>query len=224
LNPTGGLVGGDRLLIEIEAGAHAHACLTTPSATKVYRTLGEPARQEVLLRLAPGAVVEYVPDHTIPFAGSDLRQSIRAEVGEGARLLVVDAFAAGRVARGETWAFSGLESALLVEDRAGWLLRDRFVLRGTTTWDAVGLAEKAPYFATLAVFGDEPWITVTEDVAAVVRDRLGIRARGGLLARRGAVVRCLAANAGALCDAVERLWTVARQRLLGLPPLALRKL
>ena len=119
LNPTGGLVGGGRLLIEVEAGPGAHACLTTPSATKVYRTAGEPAHQEVTLRLGPGAVIEYVPDHTIPFAGADFRQSLRAEVGAGARLLVVDAFAAGRVARGEAWRFARLESALQVATRAG---------------------------------------------------------------------------------------------------------
>ncbi|HZN50301.1 MAG TPA: urease accessory protein UreD, partial [Methylomirabilota bacterium] len=41
LNPTGGLVGGDRLSIDVEATADAHAVLTTPSATRVYRTDGE---------------------------------------------------------------------------------------------------------------------------------------------------------------------------------------
>src|SRR5262245_28212945 len=41
LNPTGGLVGGDRLVVDVRLGPGAHACLTTPSATKVYRTTGE---------------------------------------------------------------------------------------------------------------------------------------------------------------------------------------
>jgi len=45
LNPTGGLVGGDRLVIDVGVGAGAHACLTTPSATKVYRTVAGPAEQ-----------------------------------------------------------------------------------------------------------------------------------------------------------------------------------
>lgn len=223
LNPTGGLVGGDRVAIEIEAGPGSHACLTTPSATKVYRTAREPAHQEVTLRLGPGAVVEYVPDHTIPFAGSDYRQHIRAELAEGARLIVVDAFAAGRIARGEAWRFARLESALLVHDAAGWLLRDRFVLQEPVAWSALGLAEGAPYFATLAAFGDEPWEALAADVAGVVSTVPGLRAAGGALPRCGAVVRCLADSATALGEAVERLWTVARRRMLGCPPLALRK-
>src|SRR5881628_912526 len=76
LNPTGGLVGGDRLAVD----AGAHACLTTPSATKVYRTAVGPAEQAVRLTLAPGARLEWVPDHTIPFAGAALRQRVEAEV------------------------------------------------------------------------------------------------------------------------------------------------
>jgi urease accessory protein len=223
LNPTGGLVGGDRLRIDVEAGPGAHACLTTPSATKVYRTIEGPARQDVSLRLARDAVVEYVPDHTIPFAGSDFRQTLRAEVGEGARLIVVDAFAAGRVARGEAWQFARLDCALVVEDRTGWLLRDRFVLQGPGAWDALGLAEGVPYFATVATFGDGPWDTLAGDLDAALAGCHGVRAGGGALPRRGGLVRCLAESAVGLGDAMDRLWAAARRRLLGLDPLLLRK-
>src|SRR5207249_543010 len=73
LNPTGGLVGGDRLVVDVAVGAGAHACLTTPSATKVYRTAVGPAEQAVRLTLAPGARLEWVPDHTIPFARASPR-------------------------------------------------------------------------------------------------------------------------------------------------------
>jgi urease accessory protein len=222
LNPTGGLVGGDRVAIEVVAEPGAHGCLTTPSATKVYRTLDLPAVQAVDLRLAPGAILEYVPDHTIPFAGAAFRQVLRAEVPAGARLILVDAFAAGRVARGEAWRFRSLESALLVRDEHGWLLRDRFALAGDAGWAGPGLAEGCPYFATVAGFGDgsEP---VGEAVAAAVAGRSGIRVGGGPLARRGWVVRCLARSAPDLVGALETLWAAARQRMLGLPPLALRK-
>ena len=101
LNPTGGLVGGDRLSIHVHAAAGAHAVLTTPSATRVYRTEGEPTVQSVRLSVGPRAVVEWVPDHTIPFAGSALRQSIDVDLDETAGLILVDAFSAGRIALGQ---------------------------------------------------------------------------------------------------------------------------
>src|SRR5439155_13433894 len=128
LNPTGGLVGGDRLAIDVALGPAAHGCLTTPSATKVYRTAGAAAEQRVRLRLEAGAILEWVPDHTIPFADSAFRQAIDCEVGDGATLLLMDAFAAGRVARGEVWRFALLESTVTVRDHRRPIPHDRFVL------------------------------------------------------------------------------------------------
>src|SRR5205814_416747 len=113
---------GARPFVFTNLRSGAHACLTTPSATKVYRTVAGPAEQTVRLTLAPGARLEWVPDHTIPFAGSAFQQRVEAEVPEGAALVLIDAFAAGRVARGEAWRFALLDSALSVRDARGWLL------------------------------------------------------------------------------------------------------
>jgi hypothetical protein len=46
LNPTGGIVGSDFLFTQIIQEPHTRVCLTTPSATRVYRTPGQPAVQE----------------------------------------------------------------------------------------------------------------------------------------------------------------------------------
>jgi urease accessory protein len=224
LNPTGGVLGGDRLTIDVEVGRDAHACLTTPSATRVYRTSSEPAIQHVRLCLAPGAIAEWVPDHTIPSAGAALRQELVVDAGEGARLIAVDAFAAGRVARGEAWRFALLDSTLSVRDAAGLVLHDRFVLRDGDEWGGLGFAEGRPYFATVVVIADAG----IDDLLAVLPGALagieGASAGGARLPRRGALIRCLATGAPALTDALEAIWVQARRRVLDRPPLALRKL
>jgi urease accessory protein len=224
LNPTGGVLGGDRLTVDVEVGAGAHACLTTPSATRVYRTAGEPAVQRLRVALAPGAVVEWVPDHVIPSAGAALRQSLEVEAGAEATLIAIDAFAAGRVACDEAWRFALLDSALTVRDAAGLVLHDRFVLRGGERWGGLGFAEARPYFATVVVVAP----TGLDDLVAGVPDALaavdGFTAAAARLPRRGVVIRGLAASAPALTDGLGALWRLARQRVLGLPPLALRKL
>ena len=58
LNPTGGVLGGDRLSIDVTLAEGAHACVTTPSATRIYRSTGEPAVQTARLRLGPEAILE----------------------------------------------------------------------------------------------------------------------------------------------------------------------
>ena len=224
LNPTGGLVGGDRLDVEVRVGAAAHACLTTPSATKVYRTTGDAAMHDVTLRLEAGAVCEWIPDHTIPFAGSALRQRLTVDVGDGASLILVDAFAAGRVGRGEAWAFRLLDSAITVRDAKGWLLRDRFVLEAGGSLDPRGLgaAEGRPYWASLVVVADDVE-AFRRDVAARFPAGGDVTVATGSLPRRGALVRCLAPSAPRLLDALDALWATARREILALPPLALRK-
>jgi urease accessory protein len=224
LNPTGGLVGGDRLAIDARVGAAAHACITTPSATKVYRTTADAAVQDVSLRLETDAVCEWVPDHTIPYEGSALRQRITAEVGDGACLILVDAFAAGRVGRGETWAFRLLDSAITIRDAKGWLLCDRFVLGSDGFLDprALGASEGRPYFATLVVIAADVE-AFRREVAARFPPRGDVAVAAGSLPRRGALVRCLAPSAPLLLDALDGLWASARRHVLGLSPLALRK-
>lgn len=220
LNPTGGLVGGDRLDVEVEIARGAHACLTTPSATKVYRTAGPPAIQRARLALGAEAIVEWVPDHTIPFAGAALRQRLDVECGDGARAVIVDAFAAGRVARGEAWRFARLESTLTVSDAAGCVLWDRWVLEGRG-WDGLGFTEGRPYFATVALVADAGLDDFCAAATAASDD--DAVAAAGRLARRGAVARCTARTAMGLTRVVESLWTAGRGAALGLPPLALRR-
>ena len=227
LNPTGGLVGGDRLAIDVHAAAGAHALLTTPSATRVYRTEGEPTAQAVRLSIGPQAVIEWVPDHTIPFAGSALRQAIDVDLDETAGLILVDAFSAGRIAVGEAWRFASLESAISVRDGRGWLLQDRFVLRGIGTqgpgFDGLGFTESCPYFASIVVFGAFDRERFAADVARLGGGADAARLGAAVLPRGGVLVRCLAPAAPVLVDALDDGWRLARRALLGLPPLALRK-
>jgi len=228
LNPTGGLVGGDRLSIDVNLAAGTHAVLTTPSATRVYRTDAEEATQSVKLALGPRAVVEWVPDHTIPFAGSAFRQAIDVDMDATAGLILVDAFSAGRITRGEAWRFAALESAVSIRDQYGWLLHDRFVLRGPVAkddpaWDGLGCGELHPYFASIAIVGAFDLEQLTAEIRRLWASGGDAWVGVAALARRGALVRCLAASAPALIDTIETCWGLGRRALLGLPPLRLRK-
>jgi urease accessory protein len=223
LNPTGGVLGGDRLAIDVEVGPDAHACLTTPSATRIYRAPAAPAIQTVRLRLAPRAVAEWVPDHAIPSPGAALSQTLEIDVADGATLIAVDAWAAGRVARGETWRFRRLDSALTVRDAAGVLLHDRFVLDSGSDWTALGLTEGHPYFASVVVVADAGLDAFLAGLPAAVATCEGATLAAARLPRRAALVRCLASTAPSLTGALGATWSWARHALLGLPPLDLRK-
>ena len=109
----------------------------------MYRTDAEDAVQSVKISIGPQAAVEWVPDHTIPFAGSALRQTLDVDMDATARLILVDAFSAGRIGRGEAWQFAVLDSAVSVRDQHGWLLCDRLLLRGPMTGKAPAWTDSA---------------------------------------------------------------------------------
>jgi urease accessory protein len=234
LNPTGGVVGGDRLHTEVRLGAESHACLTTPSATRIYRSAGPRALLTFRATLEAGARLEYVPDHLIPSPGARARQVTEVVLAPGATALILDAWSVGRPARGEAWDFAELDLALSVSDAAGPIVHDRACLRGSRFWDGLGGAEGHAYGATFATVaagtGEGPhadrgkWehlaAELTTRAARIGGARVGVSALG----RGGVLARVLAGSAPALLEATDALWAGSRQWLYALPPLRLRKL
>lgn len=231
LNPTGGLLAGDRLETDIVLGPGSRVCLSTPSATRVYRSPGPVAVQRVTMDVGRGAALEWLPDHLIPSPGARLRQTTEIRLAADATLLYLDAWATGRAARGEAWGFDLLDSSLLVRDEAGLLLRERSILAGHPRRDGLGGTEGFAYAATFLALrpagpGTQPdWDDLARDLQAVAgAAQDGSRVGVTTLGRGGVLARLLCPTAPALHDVVHALWPRSRRRLLDLPPARLRKL
>lgn len=222
LNPTGGVLGGDRLRTRISVGPGAAVCVTTPSATRVYRSDGAVARIETRIEVAAGAVLEYVPEHLIPHPGARLEQRLEVDVAEGGRALVWDAYALGRVARGERFRFERLDlsSRVRVAGRLAFLDQVRLVPSDPAPEPAAGLS----YVGTLVAVGPETgswgeWAAELESRAAPADTRVGASALG----TSGLAMRVLAATAHGLEALLSDRWAALRSAWLGRPSLALRK-
>jgi len=226
LNPTGGLVGGDVLDTHVAIGAGAHVCLTTPAATRVYRSRGAAAIHRFAARLGEGARLEYMPDHLIPSPGARLRQTTDVMLARAAAPLLADAWAVGRVARGERWAFHELDLGLTVRDDRGLILKERVILDRLAR-DGLGAAEGFPYLATFAAIapGADGGDALGERLFAALAGLTG-GARFGVspLGRAGVTARLLCPSAPVLDASVRALWDASRRHLFGLDPLRLRKL
>jgi urease accessory protein len=225
LNPTGGVLGGDRLETRVDVGAGCQVCLSTPSATRVYRSAGSPSRQHAAVRVGAGARLEYIPDHVIPSPGARFIQSIDLELAPGASAVLCDAWSVGRPARGEAWRFDLLDSSLTARDTEGLLFKDRFTLNGARGWGGLGGTEGMAYVASvLCVAPAHPRLA---GLAEAIEEHLAsLEARAGVtpLARGGVLVRVLAPAAPAMHRAIETAWSCCRDWLWGLPPRRLRKM
>ena len=221
-------MGGDHLSIDLTVGPDGHVLISTPSANRVYRSVSETSVQDVDIRLDPGAILEWFPEHTIPFAGSRFRQSIHVQMAKGATVLLWDAIASGRIARGERWAFTSLENEIRITTASGTSLLERYDLAPATEAWQVGLAAEWDYVASLFVVGDgvgeDVWSRL-ETKAALILDQHPGRLLGGVSrpAIPGLTVKLVARSAPDLNAACDALWTVVRQMLWALPPAVLRK-
>ncbi|UVT16706.1 MAG: urease accessory protein UreD [Nitrospira sp.] len=228
VNPSGGLVGGDRLSIDLRLDARAHVVISAPSANRVYRSLGEVSVQDIHIHVGDGAILEWFPEHTIPFAGSRFRQTIHAEVAPGATIFLWDAIASGRIARGERWAFTDLENEIQITTASGSSLVERYVLDPATDLGRVGLADEWDYVASLYVVNDavssDVWKRLEGKVAGILDQNPG-QVLGGVStpAIPGIAIKLLTRTAPDLTQMLEALWAAVRQELWNLPPVSLRK-
>lgn len=67
VHPPGGLVGGDTLDIKVRISGSAHGLITTPGATRFYRSSGEAAIQRAHLTLSDQARLEWLPLEALAF-------------------------------------------------------------------------------------------------------------------------------------------------------------
>jgi len=95
VHPPGGMVGGDELEIDVTLDADSHALVTTPGATRWYRSSGAPARQQALLRLAAGARLEWLPLENIAYRGCRAHNGLRLQLAPGAEAMGWDLLALG---------------------------------------------------------------------------------------------------------------------------------
>ena len=95
VHPPGGLVGGDTLDIRVNAQAGSHALITTPGASRFYRSDGQPALQQTHLRVEADARLEWMPLEAICYSGCLAENRLTMEVAPGAELMGWDVTALG---------------------------------------------------------------------------------------------------------------------------------
>jgi len=227
LNPTGGLLGGDVLRTSVALGPGSRVCLTTPAVSRVYRSLGAPAVQEFAACLEGDASLEYMPDHLIPSPGARLYQRTEVMLDAESTFIGLDAWAIGRIARGERWRFDELDLSFVIRDSRGLLLGERARLTGARPLEGLGGAEGCAYLATFVAMAPSrtDWGALADDwLAAIEAERLDVRCGTAPLARGGLLARLLCETAPTLHQTTHTLWTATRRRLLGLNAISLRKL
>jgi urease accessory protein len=115
LHPPGGIAGGDELTMRFRAGSGTHALLTTPGASKWYRSEAAPAAQRIDIDVADGACCEWLPQENIFFSGARMSSDVSLCLTGNAVAFGWDINCLGRPAAGERFDSGLLRLALKIE-------------------------------------------------------------------------------------------------------------
>lgn len=103
IHPPAGIAGGDSLEIDVSVGKKCHAVLSTPSATKWYKSFKNPATQCIQFELDEDAKLDWLPQENLFFKGANSNVVTKLNLTSSSSYIGWDALMLGRNASGEKW-------------------------------------------------------------------------------------------------------------------------
>lgn len=95
VHPPGGIAGGDRLALALRLAEGSRALITTPGATRFYRSAADEAEQTLTAHVADGGRLEWLPLETLLHDGVRARNRLRFVLAAGAEMIGWDCLALG---------------------------------------------------------------------------------------------------------------------------------
>ena len=224
-NVSGGLLGGDQLALAVKAGAGTNVQITTTGATRIYRPRAAWAAtmQTNEILVGEDALLEYLPDPVIPFAGARFAQRTAIRLEAGAGLFWWEILAPGREARGEIFQYESVElktdlvagGRLVAAERARLEPAKRDVasvarMGAHRTW--------ATFYACRVGLAPAAWLALENALRDVIAEfGGGDEALWGIstLVAHGLVIRCVAGSGRQVLPRLQAIWSVAKKKLYG---------
>ena len=150
LHTAGGIVGGDILKQNIRLLPHSQVLITTPAATKIYRSAEKKAIQEIKINLEENSYLEYLPQEAIVFNQAQFQQKMIVSLSENTSFLTWEINRFGRSARGENFTDGRWVSEVEIWQGKKPLWIDRKYLQGDRDhFDSLNGLNKKPVVGSL---------------------------------------------------------------------------
>jgi len=145
LHPPGGVVGGDILEIQLNAAPDAHCLITTPGATKFYRSKADrESHQTQRITVAKDAIVEWLPQQNIFFGGARCRLNTEINIASGGKFIGWEIHCFGRPANREGFQEGTIKSCTQINIDGQLRLVEQLNTEGASiTQSACGLRNRS---------------------------------------------------------------------------------
>jgi urease accessory protein len=221
VHPPGGLVGGDTLDIQVTVAEGAHGLVSTPGATRFYKSGGHPALQQVVAHLADNAKLEWLPLEAIAYNDCEATNRAIFNLAPSAELITWDVTALGLPS--SDMAFTQGHFQQHLEIPGVWLERGN--IRGEDTrWlnSPLGLAGSKCLASLVFASGsaiDSDRTTQALEAAREVIESHPLRLQAGITCVHPQVIvlRVMSPLVEPTMDLLKKVWAVWRHTLWALP-------
>lgn len=221
-----GLMEGDQYELDIKLEERSHLVLTNQSFTKIHPALKHGASVRARLEVGEGAILEYMPEPTIPYKDSIFHGHNQFHLAKDASLIFAEITTPGRTHREEIFQFSKCAATTEIYIEGQLVASDRFCLIPKRHDHAlIGVLEHYTHQAVMWIFAPD----AKDELLQVIRRELGACDQGKLLAaaslasRGGIVIRMLGNTVWELQALTQRIWDICRSELWQIEPCHLRK-
>ncbi len=217
VHPPGGLVGGDTLDIQVSAGGRAHGLITTPGATRFYRSNGELALQRTRITLQDQARLEWLPLEALCYSGCHAENQLLLDLAPGAECLGWDITALGLPLAHQPFTQGSLRQR--IELQGVWLEQGQIDASDHRLMDGpLGLAGHrcmATLFFAAGSKLDRPRREAALDTARALIEAHSLQATAGVTCPNDQIVvlRVLAPVVEPGLDLLKLVWAAWRQSL-----------
>jgi urease accessory protein len=221
VHPPGGLVSGDTLDIAVSASGTSHGLITTPGATRFYRSSGDVAVQRTRITVRDQARIEWLPMEALCYDGCVAENHLQIELDPQSEAMAWDLSALGLPQA--QLPFERGQLLQRIEIPGLWLEQGRLDAADTRLMAGpVGLDGHRCMATIFFASGTKMERGRREralDAARAVLDAHALRLTAGATSpnEQVVVVRVLAPLVEPAMDLLKQVWLTWRSELWGLP-------
>ncbi len=207
LHPPGGVVGGDQLSIGIKTDANSSALITTPGATKIYRSSGH--KRSIISQnfsIDSNSSLEWLPMETIIFPGARSKFSTKFSLFGNAKVAAWEIHCLGRPVINESFNTGNLEFSFELWRDESPILLDKLIIDESELDNVVGLRG-------YPVYGTFIFSNASKEALDMIRSNQFLDddcVFGATQIEDIVIIRCLARKTHLVQDFFREVWQTIR--------------